>query len=46
MLTESYSPAAAGVRGVFFVLKKNIPFDNISVKLSQLLKTIIKFEFI
>jgi hypothetical protein len=38
MLTESYSPAAAGVRGVFLVLKATIPFDDISLKLSQLLK--------
>jgi hypothetical protein len=46
MLTGAHSPAAAGVRGVFFILKKNILYCNIRVKLSQLFEKIAKFEFI
>jgi hypothetical protein len=46
MLTEAHSPAAAGIRGVCFILKKNILYCNIRVKLSQLFEKITKSESI
>jgi hypothetical protein len=46
MLTGAHSPAAAGVRGVFFILMKNILYCNIRVKSSQLFKKMTTFEFI